>query len=434
MIKVKKALKKEWDEIVEAIPDDLEKSAREYGAMKRSRKIKTASDLLRLILIYAIVQSLLITAVWALGLGLCDISRQALEKRILNSKEWLGYLLTVMMEAVVQSPIKGEGVKRVMLRDVSTIARPNSLGTEWRIHLSWSPFSLQPGQVSVSDDKTGEGLEDAGLQKGDLVVADRAYGIWRTISLALEAYAYFIIRLTWSNLPLQTMEGESFNLIAYLQNLPATQNFAETQVLVRDDPKQRPLRLVIGRLPPDKVEQAHDRVKKQARKKKRDPKPETLLASGFCILLTNLPPSTWSTLQVLAFYRIRWQIEWCFRRWKSLCQLKQLPSYPAQIAEAVLLAKLIIILLMQRRLGYLPWLDWWSSSQPPPVISPLVQMTYLRICETIRPLSVIDQLLDDPTPFLRQLRSSRRYRPLQLSEAALRFASLLPDFSPKPPG
>ena len=107
-----------------------------------------------------------------------------------------------------------------------------------------------------------------------------------------------------------------------------------------------------------------------------------------------------------------------------------LPVYPAKIAEPVLLAKLIIILLMQQRLGYLPWRDWWASEQPAPVISPIVQMTYLRVCEIIRPIAVIDQLLADPKPFLRHLRSSRRKRPLQLVAATRRFAGLLPGLSP----
>jgi hypothetical protein len=435
MSKITRTLTKDWEELVSSIPDDLEESAREYGAIQRTRKIKSAADLLRIILIYATVLSLLTTAVWTLGLGLCDISRQAIEKRVLKSTSWLRYVLSALLKSVIETPGKvGGPVRRLILRDASVISRPGSPGTEWRLHLSWSPFNLQPAQVTMTDEKTGEGLADAGLQTGDLVVADRAHGIWRTISVVLEVLAYFIIRLTWSNLPLQNLDGTPFDLIAWLQKLPEKQEYAEVTVIARDDPKQRPLRLVVGRLPPDKAEEARHKVKEQARKNKREPKAETLLAAGFCILLTNLPAATWPVLQVLAFYRIRWQIEWCFRRWKSLCQLNVLPVYPTKIAEPVLLAKLIIILLMQQRLGYLPWRDWWASQQPAPVISPIVQMTYLRVCEIIRPIVVIDQLLADPKPFLRHLHSSRRKRPLQLAEASRRFAGLLPGLSPGPAG
>ena len=164
------------------------------------------------------------------------------------------------------------------------------------------------------------------------------------------------------------------------------------------------------------------------RKKKRSPHPNTLLVAGFCVLLTNLPAYAWPTWTILAWYRVRWQIEWCFRRWKSLCRLDQLPAYPAPIAEPVLLAKILLILLMQQRLGTLPWADWWTNAHKPvPVISTVVQLTYARVCDLIRPSDVIDQLLQNPAPLLRHLRTSRRKRPLQLTHALQQLCSLFVD-------
>ncbi|MCP4537372.1 MAG: transposase [Chloroflexi bacterium] len=433
MSKITRILAKDWDELVSSIPDDLESSAKEYGALRRRRGIKSAANLLRLILIYANVLSLLTTALWGVGLGICNISRQAIQKRVHKSTPWLRYLVTVLLGTLIKIPVNSAGlIKRVILRDASVISRPGSPGTEWRIHLSWSPFSMQPTQVTVTDERAGEGLEDAELQASDLVVADRAHGIWRTIQVALQAMAYFIIRLTWSNLPLLTPNGQSFDLIVWLRDLPETTEYAEITVIATNDPEKRPLRLVVGRLPPDKAEEARERARRQARKNKRQVNPNTLLAAGFCILLTNLPVTAWPISLVLAFYRVRWQIEWCFRRWKSLCNLDKLPAYPAKIAEPVLLAKLIIILLMQRRLGSLPWNDWWAAKEPGPVVSPVVKMVHNHLCEIICPAAVIDQLLENPSLFLRHLRSSRRKRPLQLVDAARRFAKLIPDLTPVP--
>jgi len=67
-----------------------------------------------------------------------------------------------------------------------------------------------------------------------------------------------------------------------------------------------------------------------------------------------------------------------------------------------------------------------------PVVSPIVTMAYTHLCEVIRPAAVIVQLLEDPAPFLRHLRSARRKRPLQLAEATRRFAGLLPGLAPGP--
>ena len=75
MSEVSEALTHDWETLVAGIPDDLEASAKEYGALQRHRGIKSAAALLRLILIYANVLSLLTTALWGVGLKLCQISR-----------------------------------------------------------------------------------------------------------------------------------------------------------------------------------------------------------------------------------------------------------------------------------------------------------------------------------------------------------------------
>ncbi len=250
MTQVTETLAKDWDELVGPIANDLESSAKQYGALSRHRGFHSATDLLRAILIYAIALSLSATALWGAGLKLYNISRQALHRQVLKSTPWLHHLLGTLLRTLVSVPPAGTGlIHRLVLRDASTISRPGSPGTEWRLHLSWCPFQQQPAQVTLTDAHTGESFEDAALQAGDLVLADRAYGIWRTIRLALDSLAFFIVRLTWSNLPLCTPEGQPFNLIAWLRLLPETQTTAEITVVAADDPLQRPLRLVAGRLP-----------------------------------------------------------------------------------------------------------------------------------------------------------------------------------------
>jgi len=59
--------------------------------------------------------------------------------------------------------------------------------------------------------------------------------------------AYFIIRLTWSNLPLCTPDGQPFDLMVWLGQIPEDQDLAEVSVSIADDPDKRVLRLVVGR-------------------------------------------------------------------------------------------------------------------------------------------------------------------------------------------
>lgn len=413
----------DWSDVVRSIADDLDASAKAHRALQRRRGIQSGATLLRLILTYALVLSLRLTAVWGVGLELWDISRQAIEKRVLKSTAWLRYLVAVMLRHIVERPPAPFGaIERVVIRDASVIARPGSCGVEWRVHLTWQPFVLQPVALSLSDASCGESLSQAELQAGDLLLGDRCYGTWRKVEVVLEALAYLIVRTTWSNLPLCTEDGQPFDMCAWLRRLPQEQTIAEVAVYAADDPQRRPLRLIAGRLPAAAAEKARQKVEQQAKRKNRSVHPNSVLAAGFCLLLTNLPAADWAAWTILDWYRLRWQVEWCFRRWKSLCGLDRLPAYPSAIAEAVLLAKLLLILLMQQRVGALPWPEWWSDpSQPAPLVSTIVQAGYAQLCEIIRPTSFVNRLLAEPTRWMRHLRDGRRKRLPQVMKVIQQF-------------
>ena len=413
-----------WKELLKHLPADLEDSAKRFGALLRHRAFGSASDLLHAILHYATALSLNSSALAMAALGVCSISRQALDKRLLASTPWLRHLLSQMLEALTSLPQGALGGFRLILVDASTISRPSSPGTEWRLHLFWRPIQQRLAGLLLTDAHQGEGLDKLDLQSGDLVIADRGYGLWRHLLVVLQAGAHFLIRVTWSNLPLRTLDGAAVDIIAWLNSLPAAQDQAERVVVARDDPEGRPLRLIASRLPLGKAEQARERVRRQARHDKREPNPNTLLAAGFCVLITNLPAS-YGVKELLQAYGIRWQIEWTFRRWKSLCELDRLPTYPSAIAEPVLLAKLLLILLMYFQMAEYPWEEWWTDEQPAPLVSTLVKATYDYIRGVLCPLEALKRILTDPSRYMRYLRSSRRKRRLQLEEAATSLVNLL---------
>ena len=45
--------------------------------------------------------------------------------------------------------------RRLLLVDGSTLARPGSPSTEWRLHLNWRPFRQQAAGVLLTDEKQG---------------------------------------------------------------------------------------------------------------------------------------------------------------------------------------------------------------------------------------------------------------------------------------
>src|SRR6266498_4595487 len=85
----------DWSMLVSMLPSDLERSARETGALRRKRGVPSAEVLLRLIMVYAHSGfSLRSTALWAREQGLADLSDVALLNRLRHAATWIGRLLT----------------------------------------------------------------------------------------------------------------------------------------------------------------------------------------------------------------------------------------------------------------------------------------------------------------------------------------------------
>ena len=418
-------LNESWNELVETIPVDLEATAQSCNALQRRRGIRSATDLLRMVLIYALTLSLRATALWVACLGLADVTYQAVAKRIHAASAWLDHLIQALLLPQLAVPeALGQTTRSLVIVDASTFSRPGSPGTEWRLHLRFAPFIQQPTNVVLTDAHGGEHIRQVDLQAEDIVLADRCYGVWSNMEYVFEARADAVFRISWNTFPLVFLEdGQQVDLPAWLKSLSPTTTIAERDVAAKDDPQRRPLRLIAGRLPQEAADRARAKIRKAARRKGRTPDRRTLLAAGFCILITTLPAERWPAEELLALYRVRWQVEWCIRRWKSLCELKRLPAYPAPIAEEVLKAKLILILLLHQCLARLdlPWHQWWTGKIPPPVISTLMVSLYCHLCETVRPAAALERLLENPQRYLRHLCSSRRKRPLQWADAARRW-------------
>src|SRR6202046_2237608 len=86
----------DWASVVDRLggAGELLSRARSTKAFERSREIKSATQLLRLVLAYCVGKSgLRVTSAWAAAIGLADISNVALLKRLRKCGDWLGLLV-----------------------------------------------------------------------------------------------------------------------------------------------------------------------------------------------------------------------------------------------------------------------------------------------------------------------------------------------------
>ena len=107
-------------------------------------------------------------------------------------------------------------------------------------------------------------------------------------------------------------------------------------------------RVIITRYPAPIAKRNEERVRRQASRKQRVIKPETILASHYFVVFTTIPAESLATTSVLELYRFRWQIEIAFKRLKQVLKIGRLPHKDPRAARAWIHAKLVVALILEK--------------------------------------------------------------------------------------
>jgi IS4 transposase len=185
---------------------------------------------------------------------------------------------------------------------------------------------------------------------GEIRIADRGYArapVLKRFLADAHGKADFIVRIGWNALQLSTIRGKLFDLIGYLQRLPAGMKPHEVTLRAAAGRGEAalPLRLIIQRKTPEATEATRLSLRRAAIKKGKKLDPRSLIAAEFMILGTSLPKRGYTAKDILAVYRLRWQIELTFKRLKSLLHIDKLPTRTEQTSRSWLYAHLILALL-----------------------------------------------------------------------------------------
>lgn len=344
---------------------DLEGSANYSKALKRKRVIRSAEDLLRLVMVYALTDlSCRMVGLWATVMDWGSLSKTGVRKRLQNCQRWIGMLIVqVLLAGKLELP-QSNGL-RLRLFDASSVSQPGSHTTDWRLHLGFDLGSKRMTDIALTDGKQAESLTRWHFTPGELCLADRYYGTPRGLGVLLGAMATFIIRIGWRNLPVQNRDGQPFPLADWLKVQSTDPSAPPAQVLVWvKTPQGRfPVRVIARAIPPEKADLQRKRLRAEAKRKKTNQDDRTLLAAGFVMLVTNLP-ETWLPAQVLSLYRFRWQIELVFKCLKSILNFDHLRAKDPELAQVYLLTKLLISLLLTEAQWRLVFLAQDAFSDP----------------------------------------------------------------------
>ncbi|MCW5831701.1 MAG: transposase [Labilithrix sp.] len=237
-----------------------------------------------------------------------------------------------------------------MTVDASAVCSPGAETTDARLHVEMRVTDLDFITVRVEDVSVGETLKLFPWQPGQLAVGDRIYCNPPGIRAVVGRGADVLVRLNRGALPLCTPSGEPFDLMTWLRSLRGN-TASETDVVVRDSKGKLDDvrgRVVAIRLPAVQAEKARARLARERGSKVSELEREI---ASYVVLFTTVPKSRLNANLCLELYRLRWQIELLFKRWKSLCGFDRLPNYLDDTITAWLYAKVLLALLMQRTSG-----------------------------------------------------------------------------------
>jgi hypothetical protein len=232
---------------------------------------------------------------------------------------------------------------QVRLFDATNVKEPGKTGSLWRIHYSVQLPSLTCDFFKLSATKgkgTGESFFQYSIKKGDYIIADRGYSTASGIHHLILKKAYVIVRANTQALPIFNLKAQQFQLLKNVMTIKRAGTVKSWKVLIPG----RSGTYVQGRIcairkSNEAIKLAHKKLKRRAQRKQNSLMPETLEFAKYVIVFTNYPEDAFSDTEVLDWYRIRWQVELIFKRFKSIAQLGHLPNHSDDSSKAWLFRK-----------------------------------------------------------------------------------------------
>jgi len=197
------------------------------------------------------------------------------------------------------------------------------------------------------------------LRPRDLVLRDLGYFTLESFVAIHQAQAFFLSRLSQGvHVYLQTNPAEiPLDLPAYLNRHFPQDSLMELSVCLGKE-HRLPARLIAYRLPEEVVNRRRQQAQKQALKKGRTCSEAHLHWLAFGFYITNVPLSLWPAEVIGTLYRLRWQIELTFKRWKSLLRIDDIQGTLPQRVYCLIYGRLIAVALLHRFYGYAAAYVW----------------------------------------------------------------------------
>ena len=233
------------------------------------------------------------TSGWASLSGTAELSNPGVHYRLKQSASFV----EAVVERLLLDKLPGGDLRwpdrRLCLADGTSISRPGSMGTDWRVHGVFDPGRGGFSHLELTDAHGAEALDRGAAMPGGVIrIGDRNYAravVLKRFLADSDGTADFIVSVGWNALRFKTTNGNIFDLIDHLRNLSVDMEPYEQPlhaVACRDPVAALPLRLIVRRKTPEATRLA---LRRNAAKKGKTLDPRSLAAAEFMILATSLP-------------------------------------------------------------------------------------------------------------------------------------------------
>lgn len=337
--------------IYDLMPEGWQAQAKELKALQRGRNIGTAEELLRLIFLYQTTGDSygLTAALTQISENQTGLSKQAVQHRIISSGDWLKWLCENICREKEYLYTAPEWLKgyRVCVVDASNYSKLGSNTTDFRLHYMMELFNLNMTEHYFTDASEGEKLTRyQKIQKNDLILADRAYATLTGIAHLQEREAHYVMRLRSNAFNLYREDHSRFDLTEELKDWQEQKNL-DLSLYYKIGKEYMPIRVCASAKTPEDVEKSNRHTKTSNTKEKRGKVTDLQSVWNRYIVVVSSLPESISFEQILELYRMRWQIELVFKRFKSIFGGGQFSSKREDAVKAWFYGKLLLAIVCE---------------------------------------------------------------------------------------
>jgi len=334
--------------LIQELPENYESECEKQGAVRRWRGVKNPADLMLLVLIHLLNgTSLLETSVIAKMAKLGEMSDVAFMNRFAQCKDWFVSICQMLVRQSMENYQQPDWLwgKTVVAVDASDVVEKGRTRRTYRLHYALDIFKTASVSCNITEQSVGETLVNFDLSQGMLVIADRIYSTVNGMVHCQNAGADFVLRMRKNSFKTCDELGNPLDLLGKFNALENDAVADIRAVAVSKQGLRVPVRICAKRKTPEQIEKCMKQLK--LRERKCGVTDEAKVFNEYIVVVTSLNEEVATPEQILAIYRLRWQVEIAFKRLKSILDFGELPKKRPEHSLAWLNGKLMVALLIE---------------------------------------------------------------------------------------